>query len=118
MDIYIYHGTGKGQALNIQRDGFMRPNNNGEHLPSISFTMHLDYAKHYAMVKGGNNKTCILRTLLTDDFELSDRISKNKDYEYVTYKKVNSTQLEVMTANNGWQPLDKWNVIFDEPLNV
>lgn len=28
-DGYIYHGTGKGQALNIQRDGYMRTNKTG-----------------------------------------------------------------------------------------
>jgi len=26
--------------------------------------------------------------------------------------------LEVMTMGGGWQPLDTWNVIFDEPLNA
>lgn len=113
---YIYHGTGKGQALNIQRDGYMKPNKTGEEHPSISFTVDLDYAKYYAKSKGGNDKMCILRTRLTDDFHLSPRIVNNKGDEYVTFKNVPSIDLEVMTTDGNWQPLDNWNVIFDEPL--
>lgn len=115
-DVYIYHGTGKGQALNIQRDGYMKPNKTGEEQPSISFTNDLDYAKYYAKSKGGTGKMCILRTKLTDDYKLSPRIANNKGYEYITFKNIPSSDLEVMTVG-GWQPLDAWNVIFDEPLN-
>lgn len=114
---YIYHGTGKGQALNIQRDGFMKPNNNGEEQPSISFTNDLNYAKYYANAKGGTSKMSILRTKLTGDFQLSQRIVNNKGDEYITYKHVPSYVLDVMTNENTWQPLDNWNVIFNEPLN-
>lgn len=114
-DIYIYHGTGKGQALNIQRDGFMKLNPTGEEKASISFTKDLDYAKYYAKSKGGSDRMVILRTQLDDTFKLSPRIKNNKGAEYVTLKNVPSSSLELMT-NNGWQPLDKWNVIFNEPL--
>ena len=117
-DGYIYHGTGKGQALNIQRDGYMKPNKTGEEQPSISFTNDLDYAKYYAKSKGGVSKMCILRTKLTDDYQLSSRIMNNKGDEYITFKNVPSSELEVMTMSGGWQPLNTWNVIFDEPLNA
>lgn len=117
QDIFIYHGTGKGQALNIQRDGFMKPNNTGEIKPSISFTNDLDYAKYYAKSKGGVSKMCILRTKLTDNFQLSPRIVNNKGDEYISFKNIPSSDLEVMTINNGWQPLNNWDVVFDEPLN-
>lgn len=112
---FIYHGTGKGQALNIQRDGFMKPKNTGEEKPSISFTNDLDYAKYYAKSKGGVYMT-ILRTKLDEKFKLSPRIRNNKGDEYVTFEKIFSSDLELMTLNNGWQPLNKWNVVFDEPL--
>ena len=115
---YIYHGTGKGQALNIQRDGYMKPNNTGEEQPSISFTNNLDYAKYYAKSKGGISKMCIFRTKLTDDYKLSPRIVNNKGDEYITFKNVPSLNLEVMAFKGGWQPLDNWNVIFDEPLDA
>ena len=114
---YIYHGTGKGQALNIQRDGYMRPNKTGEEFPSISFTNDLNYAKYYARIKGGNEKMCVLRTKLTDDFKISMRIVNNKGDEYITFKKIPASDLEVMTNNGDWKPLNSWDVIFDEPLN-
>ena len=116
-DNYIYHGTGKGQALNIQRDGFMKPNNTGEEHPSISFTNKLDYAIYYAKSKGGTDKMCVLRTPLSDKFKLSQRIRDNKGYEYITFNKVPVSELEVLTKNN-WQPLLSWNVIFDEPYDT
>lgn len=116
-DGYVYHGTGKGQALNIQRDGFMKPNNTGEEQSSISFTNDLDYAKYYAKAKGGSDKMIILRTKLDDRFQLSPRIRNNSGDEYIVFDKISSSNLEVMTLKDGWQPLDTWNVIFDEPLN-
>ena len=112
---YIYHGTGKGQALNIQRDGYMKPNITGEEKPSISFTNDLDYAKYYAKSKGGVSKMCILRTKLTNDFKLSPRIANNKGDEYITFINLPSSDLEVMTSYGDWKNLDDWNVIFDEP---
>ena len=36
-DIYIYHGTGKGQAMNIQNDGYMKPNRTGEDILGLPF---------------------------------------------------------------------------------
>lgn len=113
-DSYIYHGTGKGQAQNIQRTGYMKPNNTGEISPSVSFTNDLRYAEYYAKAKGGN-RMCILRTKLNDKFILSPRIAKNKGDEYVTFEPVPVSELEVMTPI-GWKPLSDWNVIFDEPL--
>jgi hypothetical protein len=115
---YIYHGTGKGQALNIQRDGYMKLNKTGEEKPSISFTKDLDYANYYAKAKGGNNKMAVLRTKLNNDFHLSPRISKNKGEEYITFKKIPSSELEIKTMDGSWKPLSNWNVIFDEPLVV
>lgn len=115
---YIYHGTGKGQALNIQRDGYMKPNKTGEEEPSISFTQNLDYANYYAKAKGGNDKMVVLRTKLNNNFHLSPRILKNKGYEYITFKKIPSSELEIRTENGSWKPLNNWNVIFDEPLVV
>jgi hypothetical protein len=115
---YIYHGTGKGQALNIQRDGYMKLNKTGEEKPSISFTKDLDYANYYAKAKGGNNKMAVLRTRLNNDFHLSPRISKNKGEEYITFKKIPSSELEIKTMDGSWKPLNNWNVIFDEPFVV
>lgn len=114
---YIYHGTGKGQARNIQRDGYMKTNRTGEEESSISFTDDLNYAKYYAKSKGGESKMCILRTKLDNDFKLSPRIKNNKGDEYITFKEVPSSSLEVLTNNGEWKPLDSWDVIFDEPLN-
>lgn len=117
-DGYIYHGTGKGQALNIQKDGYMKPNENGEGQPSISFTNDLVYAEYYAKAKAGLSKMCILRTQLNDSFELSPRIVKNKGDEYITFDSLPASKIEVRTPDGNWQPLDKWNVIFNEPLNA
>lgn len=114
---YIYHGTGKGQALNIQRDGYMKPNRNGEEEPSISFTQNLDYANYYAKAKGGDNKMVVLKTKLNNNFHLSPRILKNKGHEYITFKKIPSSELEIRTNNGSWKPLNDWNIIFDEPLS-
>jgi len=112
---YLYHGTSKGAALNIQKIGYIKPNRTGEEHPSISFTEKLDYAKHYANAKGGTNKAIILRTPLTNKFKLSDRIQNNNGDEYISFDSIPTNQLEVMTKL-GWMPLNKWNVIFDEPL--
>lgn len=113
---YVFHGTGKGQALNIQKDGFMKPNRTGEDAPSVSFSDNLEYAKYYARMKGGSSKMCILRTRLTKDFKLSARIKNNKGVEYITFRKIPSSDLEVLTNKEDWKPLDEWDVIFDEPL--
>jgi len=115
IDGFIYHGTGKGQALNIQKDGFMKPNRTGEEHPSISFTKSFNYSKYYATVKGGSNKMVILRTKLTNDFILSPKILNNKGDEYVTFKKVSTNDLEILCPDNKWRPLNEWDVIFDEP---
>ena len=115
-DNFIYHGTGKGQALNIQKSGFMKSNNTGEEQPSISFTNNLDYAKYYAKSKGGLDKMVILRTKLDYNFNLSPRIVKNKGDEYITFKPVSSDKLQILTKYNEWVPLNYWDVIFDEPL--
>jgi hypothetical protein len=114
---FIYHGTSKGAALNIQRDGYMKPNNTGEEKPSISFTNDLRYAEYYAKSKGGNDKMVILRTVLNNDFKLSPKIRNNKGVEYITFEKIQSVNLEIKTPS-GWKPLNEWNVIFDEPLNI
>ncbi len=117
-DGYIYHGTGKGQALSIQRDGYMKPNNTGEDKASISFTNDLDYAKYYAKSKGGSSKMVILRTKLDNSFKLSPRIAKNKGDEYVTFDKLSADKIEIMSNDGRYHPLNKLDVIFDEPLNV
>ncbi len=114
---FIYHGTSKGAALNIQRDGYMKPNNTGEEKPSISFTNNLRYAEYYAKSKGGNDKMVVLRTELNSDFKLSPRIRNNKGVEYITSEKIPSHKLEIKTPS-GWKPLNEWNVIFDEPINI
>lgn len=113
---YIYHGTGVGQALNIQRDGFMKPSNSGEDQPSISFTGKLDYAKYYANAKGGAGKMVILRTSLDDKFKLSPKIRDNKGYEYVTFDKLPTSKLDILTPDGNWVSLDGWNVVFNEPM--
>ena len=113
VDNFIYHGTGRGQALNIQKDGYMKTNITGEEQPSISFTNKLDYAKHYAKSKAGN-KMVILRTKLDNRFKLSPRIKDNKGHEYITFENIPSSDLEISTSY-GWQPLNNWDVIFDEP---
>lgn len=112
---YIYHGTSKGATLRIQKDGFMKPNSTGEEHPSISFTEKINYAQYYANVKGGSNNSVILRTPLTNKFRPSNRIQNNHGYEYVTFDSLSVEQLEIYTQN-GWKPLKKWNVIFNEPL--
>lgn len=111
--IYIYHGTSKGAANNIKKDGYIKTNNVGEIKPSTSFTNDIDYAKYYAMSKGGKDRMVILRTILTDDFELSNRIKNNKGDEYITFENVPVNKLEIKTKY-GWIPLIKWDVIFDE----
>jgi len=113
---YIYHGTGKGQALNIQKDGYMKPNKTGEEYPSISFTNSLDYAKYYAKSKGGLDKMVILRTRLNENFKISSRIRNNKGDEYVTFDPILSKDLQILTPNNNWENLINWNVIFNEPI--
>ena len=112
---FIFHGTSKGAALNIQRDGYMKPNNTGEEKPSISFTNDLRYAEYYAKSKGGNDKMVILRTKLNSNFKLSPKIRNNKGDEYITFEKISSNELEIKTTN-GWKPLNGWDVIFNEPL--
>jgi len=115
-EIFIYHGTGKGQTQNIQRDGYMKPHNTGEEHESISFTNDLNRAKSYAIMKVGVDKMVVLRTKLGKNFKLSPRIKNNKGDEYITYNKIPSSDLDILTRHNGWQPLIKWDPIFDEPL--
>lgn len=113
---YVYHGTGKGQALNIQRDGYMKTNNTGEIQPSISFTNDINYAKYYAKYKSGANKMVILRTILNNKFQISPRILNNSGDEYITFENIPSSDLEIMILDGNWKPLNDWNVIFDEPI--
>lgn len=113
--VYVFHGTGKGQALNIQKDGYIRPNNVGEDKPSISFTKKKKYAEYYANAKAGKSKSVLLRTVLNDKFFLSDRIRDNDGYEYITFEKIPSSELEIETVF-GWQPLNNWDIISNEPL--
>lgn len=113
-DIYIYHGTGKGQALRIQMSGYMITNDTGDEKPSISFTNNIDYAKYYAKYKGGKDKMVILRTKLNDKFKISNKIRDNKGEEYVTFEEIPSSELEILT-NSGWVDFNSWNIIFDEP---
>ena len=113
---YIYHGTGKGQALNIQRAGAMTLNNTGEDTASISFTGVFNYAKYYASAKAGVSKMAILRTKLDHRFKLSTKIRDNKKHEYVALQPILSNTLEILTPNMKWEPLNSWNVIFNEPL--
>jgi predicted GNAT family acetyltransferase/8-oxo-dGTP pyrophosphatase MutT (NUDIX family) len=115
---HVYHGTGKGQALGIQRDGFMRANRTGEQQPSISFTNDLDYAKYYAKYKGGSGGPVILRTKLDSSFKISDRISDNKGDEYITFDNIPASALELMIPDGSWMPLDKWDVVFNEPISA
>lgn len=117
IDGYIYHGTGKGQAKNIQNDGFMKPNNTGEGKPSISFTDDIDYAKYYAISKSSRDNMVILRIEKDDRFKLSPRIKNNSGTEYITFDEVKSNELEVLSKDGNWYKLDEWNVIFDEPKN-
>tara|TARA_R110000851_G_scaffold213766_1_gene366365 strand:+ start:9142 stop:9501 length:360 start_codon:yes stop_codon:yes gene_type:complete len=113
-DHHIYHGTGKGSALGIQREGFMKLNRTGEKQPSISFTNDLDYAKYYAIAKGGFGAACILRVKRSNTYQLSDKILNNNGCEYITFKKVPSTDLEILTPLNGWKDLNSWDVVFNE----
>ena len=80
---FIYHGSGKGQVLNIQKDGLMNPSKTGEKAPSISFSDSINYAKYYAKMKGGLNNGVILRTKFDNNFELSKRFKNNKGFEYI-----------------------------------
>lgn len=114
-DEFIYHGTNKGAALNIQKDGYMKPHNTGEELASISFTSDINYAEYYAKYKGGKDKMVILRTKLSDKFKPSPKYDNNDGYEYITFNKIYTDELEIRTPNKTWISLDKWNVIFDEP---
>lgn len=61
---------------------------------------------------------CILRTKLKDKFKLSPRIKNNKGDEFITFENIPSSDLEIMSSDSTWHPLDNWNVIFDEPLKI
>lgn len=100
---YIYHGTGKGQLIRIMRDGYLKPNNVGEKMPSISFSGKIDYAKYYANMKGGSNPV-LLRTKLDNRFKISDRIKDNKDFEYITFDKIPVSDIEIL-SNGKWVKL-------------
>jgi hypothetical protein len=116
-DVYLYHGTSKGATLGIQRDGYMKTNNTGEKMPSISFTNSLDYAKYYANSKGGVHNSVILRIKKNNNFTLSPRIRNNKGVEYISFEPVLSKDLQVLTLNGDWENLDGWNIIFNEPIS-
>jgi len=111
---YIYHGTGIGQALRIQRDKKMKLNPTGEAQPSISFSANFEYCYKFSKLKHGS-KQVILRTKLTDDFTLSPRIKNNKGDEYVTFKEVPSNLLEILVPT-GWESLDNWDIITNKPI--
>ena len=111
---YIYHGTSKGAVLGIKRNGYMVPKNTGEVQPSISFTKNFDYARYYASAKGGSDKAVILRTQLDNSFSISERISDNKGYEYITFEPLSISKLEILLADGSWQPLENWDVVLNE----
>jgi len=112
----IYHGTGKGQALRIQKNGYMKPANTGEEKMSVSFTDDINYARYYAEVKGGLDMA-ILKTKLSDKFKLSARIRNNQGVEYITFDHVSADDLDILADDGKWHPLTKWNVLYNEPLN-
>lgn len=110
---YLYHGTSVGAALGIQRD--KKLNLNKANRSEFSFTQHIPYAEHYANVKGGS-RSVVLRTKLTNDFKITDRIQNNKGYEWVTTKEIPVSDLEIR-INNNWYPLEKWDFIDSELLS-
>lgn len=61
-------------------------------------------------LKGGKNRGIILRTKLTNDFELSPKFIKNKGFEWITKEEISSNKLEINTQY-GWIPLNNWNFI-------
>lgn len=105
---YIYHGTGKGQAIRIQSDGYIKPSSNGEEKPAVSFTADINYAKYFAKIK--SNQPVILRTKLSKSFKLSDRIRNNRGDEYVSFAPTKISDLEIL-HNNNWYPLEQWDLI-------
>lgn len=115
FDKHLYHGTNKGAALRIQKDGHMKPNMTGEVKPSISFTDDINYANYYANAKGGGDKSIILRTKLSNKFQLSPRIRNNSGDEYIAFKPISSNDLEILIPSGEWKPLNNWDVVFNEP---
>ena len=115
-DEFIYHGTSKGAALRIQKSGIMSPSDTGEKELSISFTNDIVYAEYYAKAKGGIDKMVILRTKLSDKFHLSPRINNNKGDEYITFEPIPTSELEILTHSGEWVSINKWDIIFNEPI--
>lgn len=107
---YIYHGTYVGAAYHIQRDGKMRINAAGNNEPYISFTSNPNVANYYANMKGGNERSVILRTKLNNNFTLSPKFEDNKGHEWITDKEIPINFLEIKTKE-GWIPLSDYNFI-------
>lgn len=105
---YIYHGTSVGAALSIQREGFLKTNSVGEDKKSISFSGDVNWAMYYAKAKGGSSKQVLLRTKNSDKFELSKRILKNKNAEFITFENIPIKELDVKTKN-GWIGMEDWD---------
>lgn len=107
---YIYHGTYIGAAYHIQRDGKMRINAAGNNEPYISFTSNPNVANYYANMKGGSERSVILRTKLNNNFTLSPKFEDNKGHEWITDSEIPINYLEVKTKE-GWMPLSDYNFI-------
>jgi len=42
-------------------------------------------------------------------------ISNNKGDEYITFKKIPTSLIEILCSDSKWRSLDEWDVLFDEP---
>lgn len=114
---YVYHGTSRGAAYKIQRDGKMVGGQaSGSPNAPLFFSNQEQYAKTYAQRKDYSGGL-LLRVVKTSDMKVNDVLNHGGYVEYYTNREIPIDEVEVKTSNS-WIPLEKYNVINENIIKV
>lgn len=108
---YVYHGTSKGAAYRIQREGKMKAGQaSGAPNAPLFFSNQEQYASTYASRKDSSGGV-LLRIKVTPDMKVATNISNEKGYvEYYTFREIPIQEIEIKAKNN-WIPISEFSFI-------
>lgn len=108
---YVYHGTSRGAAYRMQREGSMRPGQaSGSPNAPLSFSNTEQYASTYASRKDSSGGV-LLRVNKTPDMKVATNVSNENGYvEYYTLNEIPSQQIEIKSGNK-WIPISEFSFI-------
>lgn len=108
---YVYHGTSKGAANRIKREGVMRPGQASGSINAPLFFSNIEqYASTYASRKDSGGGA-LFRVKKTPEMKVNKEISKTGGYlEYYTFREIPVNEIEIKTKD-GWRAIDEFSFI-------